>query len=277
MSGEPTRDASGHGNATGHGELGGQVHIVTGAGRGIGLEVARRIAARGGTPILVARHAEQIEQATAELRAAGHTAEAFVADVTDPVRTDALVKHVRATYGRIDGLVNNAASNHVANLLMSKEEEWHRIFDLNVFALFRLTKACLKPMVAAKYGRIVNLSSAAAKVGSPYNSVYSASKAAVDGFTRSLALEVARLGITVNCVSPSYVDTELLRLGMTIRGKMVGQDAETFIASVAESNPQRRLLRPGEIAATIVHLLGPEAGGVTGQSWNVCGGVAMGM
>lgn len=265
--GEPTR----------HGELGGQVHIVTGAGRGIGLEVAKRIAARGGTPILVARNAEQIEQAASELRDTGHTASAFAADVTDPARTDALVKHVRATYGRIDGLVNNAASNHVANLLMSKEEEWHRIFDLNVFALFRLTKACLKPMVAAKYGRIVNLSSAAAKVGSPYNSVYSASKAAVDGFTRSLALEVARLGITVNCVSPSYVDTELLRLGMTIRGKMVGQDAETFIASVAESNPQRRLLQPGEIAATIVHLLGPEAGGVTGQSWNVCGGVAMGM
>lgn len=259
------------------GELSGQVHIITGAGRGIGLEVARRIAARGGTPILVARNPEQIEQAAEALRGLGQAAEAFVADVTDAVRTAELVKHVRDTYGRLDGLINNAASNHVANLLMSKEEEWHRIFDLNVFAVFRLTKACLKPMIAAKRGRIVNLSSAAAKVGSPYNSVYSASKAAVDGFTRSLALEVARLGITVNSVSPSYVDTELLRLGMTIRGKMVGQDAETFIASVAESNPQRRLLQPGEIAATIVHLLGPDSAGITGQSLNVCGGVAMGM
>jgi len=254
-----------------------EVHIVTGAGRGIGLEVALRVARLGGIPILVARNAEQIEAAAAALVADGLRAEAFVADVTDAARTAELVTHVRQRYGRIDGLVNNAASNHVANLLMSKEDEWHRIFDLNCFAVFRLTKACLKPMIAAKYGRVVNLSSAAAKVGSAYNSIYSASKAAVDGFTRSLALEVARLGITVNSVSPSYVDTELLRLGMGIRGKMVGQDAETFIAGVAESNPQRRLLQPGEVAATIVHLLGREAGGVTGQSWNVCGGVAMGM
>lgn len=255
----------------------GQVHIITGAGRGIGLEVAQRVARKGGVPIMVARNAEQIEAAAAALRDEGLQAEAFVADVTDIERTAELVAHVRQSYGRIDGLINNAASNHVANLLMSKEIEWHRIFDLNVFAVFRLTKLCLKAMVAAKYGRIVNLSSAAAKVGSPYNSIYSASKAAVDGFTRSLALEVARLGITVNSVSPSYVDTELLRLGMGIRGKMIGQDAETFIASVAEANPQRRLLQPGEVAATIVHLLGAEAAGVTGQSWNVCGGVAMGM
>lgn len=258
-------------------DLNDQVHIITGAGRGIGLEVARRVAEGGGTAILVARTADQVESAAATLRDLGLRAEAFVADITDPERTTALVAHVRSTYGRLDGLVNNAGANHVANLLMSKEEEWHRIFALNTFAVFRLTKLCLKPMIAAKYGRIVNVSSVAAKLGAPYNSIYAASKAAVDGFTRSLALEVAKLGITVNSVAPSQVDTELLRVGMTIRGKMVGQDPETYIASIVEGNPQKRLLQPGEVAATIVHLLGREAGGVTGQSWNVCGGVAMGM
>ncbi|MEM6993413.1 MAG: SDR family oxidoreductase [Myxococcota bacterium] len=258
-------------------ELSDQVHIITGAGRGIGLVTAQLVAEGGGIPILIARHPEQIEQAAQALRDQGKRAEAVVADVTDAEAVKAMVKHVRATYGRVDGLVNNAATNHVANLLMSKEEEWHKLFDLNVFALLRLTKLCLKPMIAAKYGRIVNLSSAAAKVGAPYNSVYSASKAAVDGFTRSLALEVAKLGITVNAVSPSYVDTKLLRLGMEIRGKMVGQDTEAYIEGVAESNPQKRLLQPREIAATVVHLLSEDARGVTGQSWNVCGGVAMGM
>ena len=258
-------------------ELSSQVHIVTGAGRGIGLQTAQMIAAAGGLPILIARHPEQIEAAAEQIRSQGQKAEAFVADVTDPVATKAMVKHVRATHGRIDGLVNNAATNHVANLLMSKEAEWHKLFDLNVFAVLRLTQLCLKPMIAAKYGRIVNLSSAAAKVGAPYNSVYSASKAAVDGFTRSLALEVAKLGITVNAVSPSYVDTKLLRLGMEIRGKMVGQDTESYIEGVAQSNPQKRLLQPREIAATIVHLLGADARGITGQSLNVCGGVALGM
>ncbi len=254
-----------------------QVHIVTGAGRGIGLETAQMIAAAGGLPVLIARHPEEIEAAAEAMRGRGGMADAIVCDVTDADASKAMVKQVRASHGRVDGLINNAATNHVANLLMSKEEEWHKLFDLNVFALMRLSKLCLKPMIAAKYGRIVNLSSAAAKVGAPYNSVYSASKAAVDGFTRSLALEVAKLGITVNAVSPSYVDTKLLRLGMEIRGKMVGQDTEDYIEGVADSNPQKRLLQPREIAATVVHLLSADARGVTGQSWNVCGGVAMGM
>ena len=254
-----------------------QVHVITGAGRGIGLETAKRVAQAGGLPIMISRTEEEIEGAAAALRGEGLKAEAYCVDVTDADGVKAMVKHVRSEHGRIDGLVNNAATNHVANLLMSKEAAWRPLFELNVFAVYRLTQLCLKPMIQKKYGRIVNLSSAAAKVGAAYNSIYSGSKAAIDGFTRSLALEVAKLGITVNCVAPSYVDTKLLRLGMEIRGKMVGKDAEEYIEGVAAQNPQGRLLQPHEVAATIVHLLSPDARGITGQSWNVCGGVAMGM
>lgn len=257
-------------------DLSDQVHIITGAGRGIGLETAKLVAQAGGLPIMIARSSEQIGAESEALRSQGFKAEPYAVDITDGDGVKAMVKHVRKQHGRIDGLVNNAATNHVANLLMSKEDAWRPLFELNVFALFRLCQLVLKPMVAAKYGRIVNLSSVAAKVGAPYNSVYSGSKAAVDGFTRSLALEVAKLGITVNAVAPSYVDTKLLRLGMEIRGKMVGQDAESFIEGVAESNPQQRLMKPDEVARTIVHLLDPGSRGITGQSWNVCGGVALG-
>jgi len=257
-------------------DLAGQVHIITGAGRGIGLETARRVAEAGGLPIMIARSPEQIEAEAAAIREQGHKAEAYTLDITDAEGCKAMVKHVRAEHGRVDGLVNNAGTNLVANLLMCKESTWAPVFDVNVFALIRLTQLCLKPMVSAKYGRIVNISSIAAKLGAPYNTIYSASKAAVDGFTRSLALEVAKLGITVNAVAPAQVDTDLLRQGMSVRSKMAGKDTEEYIQSIVDANPQQRLLSPGDIAGTILHLLSPSTSGVTGQSWNVCGGMAMG-
>ena len=253
-----------------------QVHIITGAGRGIGLETARRVAAAGGIPVLIARSAEQIEAQVTRLKDEGLRAEAYPLDITDADGCKAMVKHVRDEYGRIDGLVNNAGTNLVANLLMCKESTWGPVFELNVFAVIRLSQLCLKPMVRAKYGRIVNVSSVAAKLGAPYNTIYSSSKAAVEGFNRSLALEVAKLGITVNAVAPAQVDTELLREGMSVRGKMAGKDTEDYIQSVVEANPQQRLLTPADVAGTILHLLSPTTAGVTGQSWNVCGGVAMG-
>lgn len=257
-------------------DLAGQVHIITGAGRGIGLETARRVAEAGGLPIMIARSPEQIEAEAAAIREKGHKAEAYALDITDADGCKAMVKHVRGEHGRVDGLVNNAGTNLVANLLMCKESTWAPVFDLNVFALIRLSQLCLKPMVSAKYGRIVNLSSVAAKLGAPYNTIYSASKAAVDGFTRSLALEVAKLGITVNAVAPAQVDTKLLREGMSVRGKMAGKDTEEYIQGIVDANPQGRLLQPEDVADTILHLLSPASKGITGQSWNVCGGVAMG-
>lgn len=258
-------------------DLSDQVHIITGAGRGIGLATAKMVAEAGGLPIMIARSPEQIGDEAQALTGAGLKAEAYQLDVTDADGCKAMVRHVRKTHGRVDGLVNNAATNIVANLLMCKEETWRPMYELNVFAVMRLTQLCLKPMIAAKYGRIVNLSSVAAKVGAAYNSVYSGSKAAVDAFTRSLALEVAKLGITVNAVAPSQVDTKLLRLGMAVRGKMAGRDTEDMVDEITAGNPIGRILQPEEVAGTIVHLLSPTSSAITGQSWNVCGGVALGL
>jgi NAD(P)-dependent dehydrogenase (short-subunit alcohol dehydrogenase family) len=259
-----------------HIDLSDQVHIITGAGRGIGKETARLVAESGGIPILVARSVEQVEEAAAQLVAAGHRAEAFAADITDAARTEQLVKHVRGKYERIDGLVNNAATNYVANLVMSKEDEWRRVFELNVFAVYRLTRLCLRQMIRAKSGRVVNVSSVSGKVGAAYTSAYAASKGAVDAFTRSIAREVAKIGITVNAVCPWHVETEMLREGMGKRGKLFGQTADEYMAHIAETNPQQRIMQPEEVAGAIVYLLSSQARGLTGQAINVCGGMVMG-
>jgi len=258
-------------------ELSNQVHIITGASRGIGLATAKLVAQAGGLPVMIARSPEQIGAEAEALQASGLKAEAYPLDITDADACKAMVRHVRDTHGRVDGLVNNAGTNMVANLLMCKESTWQPMFDVNVFAVIRLTQLCLKPMVRAKYGRIVNVSSVAAKLGAPYNTLYSASKAAVDGFTRSLAVEVAKLGITANSVAPSQVNTKLMRDGMAVRGKMAGRDADSVIEGIAQGNPMGRILEPEEVAGTILHLLSPNSASITGQSWNVCGGVALGL
>lgn len=258
-------------------DLAGQVHIITGAGRGIGLATARMIAEAGGTPVLVARSEDQVRSAAAELTEKGLGADAFPADVADEERCTALVKHVMDTHGRIDGIINNAATNSVANLVMSKEKDWRHMFDVNVFALMRLTKLCVRHMIRAKSGRIVNVSSVSSKLGAAYTSAYAASKAAVDTFTRSVAREVAKIGITANAVCPWHVETELLRYAMEKRAKMFGKTVDEYLAEMAESNPQKRILQPEEVAATIVFLLSDHARGINGQAINVCGGMVMGV
>ncbi|MEM6996114.1 MAG: SDR family oxidoreductase [Myxococcota bacterium] len=257
-------------------ELDGQVHVITGAGRGIGLATAQLIARSGGTPVLVARSEATIEAAAEALRGEGLAAAAFAADISDEARCGALVKHVMAEHGRIDGIINNAATNTVGNLVMSKEKDWRGVFDINVFALMRLTKLCVRPMISAKSGRVVNVSSVAGKIGAAYTSAYAASKAAVDAFTRSVAREVGKLGITANAVSPWHVDTEHLRAGMAKRAKLFGKSTDEYMAEIAATNPQQRILDPEEVAATIVFLLSPHARGINGQAINVCGGMVMG-
>jgi len=138
-----------------------------------------------------------------------------------------------------------------------------------------LTQACVKHMIRQKGGRIVNISSVSAKVGAAYNSAYASSKAAVLGFTRSVARETAALGITVNAVCPWHVDTELVRESMGKRAKMFGKSAEDYLAEIVGHSPQRRLIEAREVAAMTVFLLSDDAKGITGQSLNVDGGTVM--
>lgn len=249
--------------------------IVTGAGRGIGRRVAERAAEAGASVVLAARTGDQIDEVTECLKSRGLRAISVPTDVADPGAIQALVTKTREAFGRVDGLVNNAGTNYVASLVMSKEDRWREVFEVNLFSVYRLTREVIRHMIRQKSGRVVNVSSVAGKVGAPHNSAYAASKAAVDGFTRSVALETAKLGITVNAVCPWHVDTELLHYGMEKRGRMFGQTGEEYIEKMAKSSPQERLVTTDEVAATVLFLLSDQAAGITGQAINVSGGTVM--
>jgi NAD(P)-dependent dehydrogenase (short-subunit alcohol dehydrogenase family) len=230
----------------------------------------------GASVVLVARSGAQLEEAAAAITKLGKgAAVAYPADLTDKAVADELVKKTVERFGGIYALVNNAGANSVANLTMAKEDDFRSVYELNVFALFRLTKAVVRQMIRAKSGRVINISSVAAKFGSAFNSAYSSSKAAVLGFTKSVARETASLGITVNSICPWHVDTELVREAMARRAKLFGKTADEYLQGIIAESPQKRLIEAREVAALCIFLMSPEARGITGQSLNVCGGMMM--
>jgi NAD(P)-dependent dehydrogenase (short-subunit alcohol dehydrogenase family) len=257
-------------------KLEGKTVIVTGAGRGIGRDIALLAAESGANVVLVARSAGQLDEVATQIAQSGKGAAlAYPADLTDKAVADALVGKTLERFGAIYALVNNAGTNNIANLAMAKEDDFRAVYELNVFALFRLTKAVVRQMIRTKSGRVINISSVAAKFGSAYNSAYSSSKAAVLGFTRSVARETAQIGITVNAICPWHVDTELVRESMARRAKMFGKSADQYLQEIIDESPQKRLIEGREIAALSVFLMSPEARGITGQALNVCGGMMM--
>lgn len=256
-------------------ELQDKVVIITGAGRGIGAEVARVSAEAGASVVLVSRTAEQLEAVATQIRDAGGRALVHACDLAEKGSDKAIVDATIAEFGRVDVLVNNAAMNYVANLVMSKDDRWHELYELNLFSMVSLSRRVLKQFIRKKSGRIINISSVSAKVGASYNAAYASSKAAMIGFTKSVAREVAKLGITVNAVCPWHVDTEMVRQSMGKRAKMFGKTAEQYLEGIVAENPQGRMMTAREIAATCVFLMSDDARGITGQSLNVDGGFVM--
>lgn len=252
-----------------------QIAIITGSGRGIGREIARMTAAAGAHVAVVARSADSVADVVASIEAAGGQASAWPTDITDAAAVSKMVAGVAERFGRIDVLVNNAATSHVANVVMSKPDRVREVFEVNFFGLVGCTQAVLKHMIRRKAGRIINIGSVSASLGAAYYSAYAASKAAVDGFTRSLAREVAKLGITVNCVRPWHVAGDEENAAMAARAKMFGKSTADYLADVVAQSPQQRLITAEEVAALSVFLMSEQARGIHGQSLNVCGGFSM--
>jgi NAD(P)-dependent dehydrogenase (short-subunit alcohol dehydrogenase family) len=253
--------------------LQGKVAIITGASRGIGREIAMELARSGASVVLASRDGTRLEELAHIIRNDGGIALAYAADVTDSSAVHGLVSTTIATYKKIDVLINNAGANYISSLVLSNDTRWKQIFDTNVFGVYYCTKAVLPSMMRAKCGRIINIASVSGVIGAAHNSAYSAAKSAVIGFTRSVALEVAQLGITCNAICPWHVDTAMMRESMSTRAAMFGGNPTDYLKKVIEHSPQRRLIKPEEVAALALFLSSEAAAGITGQALNQCGGV----
>jgi len=242
--------------------LAGKVVLVTGAARGIGATVAKAAADAGGQVAL--GDVADLREATGAI---GARALPLRLDVTDARSVAVAVAEAEARLGPIDVLVNNAGIDVIQPFLESDEATWERLWAVNLKGVLLVTRAVLPGMVARERGRIVNVGSDAGRVGSSAEAVYSATKGGVIAFGKSLAREVARHGITVNCVCPGPTDTALLE-------QVRSYDAKLH-AALARAIPLRRLGRPEDVAAAVVFLASDDAAFVTGQTLSVSGGLTM--
>ncbi|MBW3535000.1 MAG: SDR family oxidoreductase [Gemmatimonadetes bacterium] len=253
-------------------DLAGRVALVTGGGRGIGAAVARALADAGASVAVAARTGAEVETVAEELRASGVRAAAVVADVTDEASVAAMLREVDAELGAVDVLVNNAGTATAAPVHRLTLADWNRLLAVNATGVFLCTREALPGMRRRGWGRVVTVASVAGLHGDRYISAYAASKHAVLGFTRSVALEVAGEGVTVNAVCPGYVDTPLTLRSAERIAERTGRTVDDGLAWMAARSPLGRLIRPGEVAHAVVSLCHEEAGAVNGEALVVDGG-----
>ncbi|MDQ2857007.1 MAG: SDR family oxidoreductase [Acidobacteriota bacterium] len=258
-------------------KLGGKLAFITGGGRGIGSAIALAFAREGADVAVVARTEEQVHTVAAAIQNECRVqAVAVVCDVSQPESVNAAFTRVRTEAGRYpDLLVNNAGIAVSAPFLKTDDELWQRHLGINLSGTFYCTRAALPAMLERGWGRVINIASIAGKTGAPYIAAYSASKHGVLGLTRSLALEVATKGITVNAICPGYVDTEMTSRGIENITARTGKSADESLELLKSMSPQRRLVTSEEVAAVALLLASEEGRGITGQAINVDGGTVM--
>jgi 3-oxoacyl-[acyl-carrier protein] reductase len=241
-----------------------RIALITGASRGIGQAIARELAARGMIVIGTATSAEGAARIAADLRAQGGNGFGQVLDVTDPASVQALMETLKAQPGEPTVLVNNAGITRDNLLMRMKDAEWDDIIATNLTSVYRLSQACLRPMMKARWGRIISIASVVGVMGNAGQSNYAAAKAGIIGFSKSLAREVGSRGITVNVVAPGFIATD-----------MTDALNEAQRAAILSQVPLGRLGSTQEVAQAVAFLASDAAGYITGETLHVNGGLYM--
>jgi 2-hydroxycyclohexanecarboxyl-CoA dehydrogenase len=244
------------------GKLDGKIAIVTGAGRGIGRGIAEKLAAEGARVVVT-----DVDEATAKETAEVVGGVGIRTDVTSRESVDAMVEQVRRDLGRIDVLVNNAGWDKVGPFVDSDPADWDRIVAINLYGVLHTSHAVLPAMLAQGGGTVINIASDAGRVGSSGEAVYAAAKGGIIAFTKTIAREAARNGVTANCVCPGPTDTALFA--------SVGGDNPKLREALTKAIPLRRLGQPSDLANAVAFLASDEATFITGQTVSVSGGLTM--
>jgi 3-oxoacyl-[acyl-carrier protein] reductase len=241
-----------------------KVALVTGASRGIGKAIAQRLAADGFTVVGTATSDEGAGRITSYLQELGNPGCGMNLNVADEASITAVIKSVAAQYAAPLVLVNNAGITRDNILMRMKSEEWNDVIDTNLSALYRVSKACLRGMTKARWGRIVNITSVVGSMGNVGQSNYAATKAGAEGFSRALARELGSRSVTVNCVAPGFIDTDMTR-------ELSDEQRDLMLSQI----PLGRLGTPEEIAALVAFICSDAAAYITGETVHVNGGMYM--
>lgn len=242
--------------------LKGQIALVTGAPKGIGFAIASDLARQGATVIGTALNELDAESFSSKLSDIGLSGRGIVLDVRDPVQIEAGIALVEKEYGAVSVLVNNAGITRDNLAMRMKDEEWDAVIDTNLKAVFRMSRAVMRGMMKARSGRIINITSVVGHAGNPGQANYCASKAGVSGMSRSLARELASRNITVNCVAPGFIDTDMTKI-------LEEKQRASLVANV----PLGRLGQPEDVAAAVSFLASAGAAYITGTTIHVNGGM----
>jgi len=242
----------------------GKIALVTGATRGIGKAIALQLAGQGATVIGTATSESGAEQIKVSLSEAGNAGTGIVLDVSSPESITAAIAQINEQFGAPTILVNNAGITRDNIMLRMKEDEWDAVINTNLSSIYRVSKAVLRGMTKARWGRIINISSVVGRMGNAGQANYAAAKAGVEGFSRSLAREVGSRGITVNSVAPGFIDTDMTK-----------ELSDDHKAAMLSNVPVQRLGQPEEISSAVGFLASESAGYITGETLHVNGGMYM--